>query len=71
MCSRTNAQIMEIKNAYQMEYRRNLENDLASETSGHFKRLLVSLCTAGRDESMHTDPLRANQVKFFLGWYYT
>lgn len=61
MCSRTNSQIVEIRNAYQMEFRRNLEEDLASETSGHFKRLLVSLCAAGRDESMQTDHVRANQ----------
>uniref|UniRef100_A0A915PW39 Annexin n=1 Tax=Setaria digitata TaxID=48799 RepID=A0A915PW39_9BILA len=61
MCSRTNAQIAELRNVYQQMYNSNLEKDLIGETSGHFKRLLVSLCAGGRDESMQTDSLRANQ----------
>ncbi|EFO21283.2 annexin [Loa loa] len=61
MCSRTNAQIIELRNVYQQMYNSTLEKDLISETSGHFKRLLVSLCNGGRDESMQTDTLRANQ----------
>lgn len=32
-------------------YGKSLESELMSETSGNFKRLLVSLCAGGRDES--------------------
>ncbi|VDK53517.1 unnamed protein product [Anisakis simplex] len=60
MCSRTNAQIAELKNVYRQMYRNELEKDLIGETSGYFKRLLISMCAAGRDESMNVDPVRAN-----------
>jgi annexin A7/11 len=61
MTTRTNAQIHELKQVYQQMYHRSLESDLIGDTSGHFQRLLISLCAGGRDESNHTDPLRANQ----------
>nr|ACZ13330.1 annexin [Bursaphelenchus xylophilus] len=61
MTTRTNAQIFQLKQVYKQIYGRELEQDLIGETSGHFKRLLVSLCTGARDESNQTDPLRANQ----------
>jgi len=61
MTSRSNAQIFQLKHAYQQLYNRDLEHDLTSETSGYFKRLLVSMCAGGRDESNQTDALRANQ----------
>lgn len=61
MTTRTNAQIQEVKLTYRKLYGRDLEHDLIGETSGYFKRLLVSLCAGGRDESHHTDPLKANQ----------
>ncbi|CAE45742.1 Annexin [Caenorhabditis elegans] len=61
MTSRTNAQIQQVRDAYKMLFKKDLERDLIGETSGHFKRLLVSLCAGGRDESSQTDGLRANQ----------
>uniref|UniRef100_A0A0N5AX43 Annexin n=1 Tax=Syphacia muris TaxID=451379 RepID=A0A0N5AX43_9BILA len=61
MCSRTNSQINEIKQAYKHKYGNDLERDVVGDTSGYFQRLLVSMCAAGRDESMRTDQLKANQ----------
>jgi len=61
LCSRTNSQINEIKEEYTKYYKRNLEKDCVSETSGHFKRLLVSLCQANRDETGTVDIEKAKK----------
>jgi len=43
------------------EFGRNLEKDVVSDTSGHFRRLLVSVCTGGRDQSTHVDTALAEK----------
>ncbi|CAH8545940.1 unnamed protein product [Dicrocoelium dendriticum] len=56
LASRSNEQIQKIKETYSSLYDgRDLEQDLISETHGHFKRVLVSLVQGGRDESHHVD----------------
>jgi len=53
---RSNAEIKAVKTAYETEFKgRDLEKDIASDTSGHFKRLLISQCTCARDETAHVD----------------
>jgi len=43
------------------EFSRNLEKDVVSDTSGHFRCLLVSVCNAGRDESTVVDAAKAER----------
>ncbi|KAK2158706.1 hypothetical protein LSH36_165g04011 [Paralvinella palmiformis] len=50
LCTRTNSEIMEINQVYKRDFSRDLEKDIISETSGHFKRLLVSCLQANRSE---------------------
>jgi len=44
-----------------VEFGRDLEKDVVSDTSGHFRRLLVSVCTGGRDESTQVDLAKADR----------
>lgn len=61
LCTRTNQEIADIKKAYKEYYERDLEQDCMSETSGHFKKLLVSMCQGNRDESTTVDVAKAKK----------
>ncbi|XP_032594063.1 annexin B11 isoform X2 [Drosophila grimshawi] len=61
LCTLSNVEIHTIKNQYLRLYGAHLESELTSETSGNFKRLLISLCTAARDESGRADPNQAKE----------
>ena len=51
---------VKIKIVY-VEFSRDLEKDVVSETSGYFRRVLVSVLTAGRDESSGVDSSKAEK----------
>ncbi len=55
LCCLSNQEITDIKNRYHYLYGTFLEQDLMGETSGNFKRLMRSLCNAGRDETGFID----------------
>ncbi|CAL8091824.1 unnamed protein product [Calicophoron daubneyi] len=62
LCSRTNEQIRKIKATYSRLFGgRDLEKDVSSETSGHFRRLLISLLQANRDENRLVDWTQAHR----------
>lgn len=50
LCTRTNQQIRDIVENYKTHFKRDLEKDIADDTSGHFKKLLISCCTGNRQE---------------------
>lgn len=54
-------------------YGTTLEEDLRSDTSGNFERLMISLCCANRDESFEVDPAAAaHDARELLqaGWFF-
>lgn len=61
LCTRTNAEIQEIITIYKTEIGRDLEKDISSETSGHFRRLLISCLQANRAELTPAQMEQVNQ----------
>lgn len=59
ICTRTNGEIAAIKAAYAQQFGRDLEKDLGSETSGHFKRVLISCVQGNRNEASAVDYAKA------------
>jgi len=59
MCSRDNAEIKAIKEAYKRLYKKDLAKELQSETSGYFRRLLFSLAQHTRNEGDDVDSTNA------------
>ncbi|XP_056133197.1 annexin A6 isoform X1 [Lampris incognitus] len=59
LVTRSNEEINAMTAAYVSAYKTTLEEDIQSDTSGHFSRILVSLVQGARDEGS-ADPERAD-----------
>uniref|UniRef100_A0A0G2K4E9 Annexin n=1 Tax=Rattus norvegicus TaxID=10116 RepID=A0A0G2K4E9_RAT len=55
LASRNPEEIRRINQTYQQQYGRSLEEDICSDTSFMFQRVLVSLTAGGRDEGNYLD----------------
>ncbi|XP_036764163.1 annexin A4 isoform X2 [Manis pentadactyla] len=61
LASRTSEEIRRINQTYQLQYGRSLEDDICSDTSFMFQRVLVSLSAGGRDEGNFLDDALVRQ----------
>ncbi|EGW06919.1 Germ cell-less protein-like 1 [Cricetulus griseus] len=61
LASRTPEEIRRINQTYQQQYGRSLEEDICSDTSFMFQRVLVSLAAGGRDEGNYLDDALVKQ----------
>nr|XP_057927816.1 annexin A5b [Doryrhamphus excisus] len=68
LASRSAQQVKNIVAAYRQEYDDDLEEDVAGDTSGHFKRLLVILLQANRQTGIQEGNIQTDaQVLFKAG----
>ncbi|CAL8330442.1 unnamed protein product [Merluccius merluccius] len=65
LASRNCQQIKDIVAAYRQEYDDNLEEDVAGDTSGHFKRLLVILLQASRQQGIQHNTIESDAQALF------
>uniref|UniRef100_A0A4D5R9Q8 Annexin n=1 Tax=Scolopendra viridis TaxID=118503 RepID=A0A4D5R9Q8_SCOVI len=61
LCPLSNHEVREVNAAYYQLFHKPLEKHLIEDTSGHFRRLLVSLCMGNRNENPSVDHAKAMQ----------
>jgi hypothetical protein len=63
ICTKNAEEMALVKKAYETMYKRDLIQDIESETSGHFRRILVSLASAGRENKPVDQELATKEAK--------
>ncbi|XP_061102215.1 annexin A5-like [Conger conger] len=65
MASRTAQQVKEIIRAYKEEHGDDLEEDITGDTSGHFKRMMVVLLQASRQQGVDEGKVESDTQELF------
>ncbi|XP_053451574.1 annexin A10-like [Nycticebus coucang] len=65
LASRINGEIFQMREAYGLQYSSNLQEDIYSETSGHFRDTLINLVQGTREDG-YADPASAAQDAMVL-----
>ncbi|XP_076846855.1 annexin A5b [Brachyhypopomus gauderio] len=65
LASRTSNEIRNIIQTYKNEYGHNLEDDVTGDTSGHFKRMLVILLQASRQQGVQEGSIQSDAKALF------
>ncbi|XP_062376539.1 annexin A5b [Sardina pilchardus] len=65
LASRTANQVREIKAAYKQEHDDDLEEDVTGDTGGHFKRMLVILLQASRQQGVQEGNIESDAKTLF------
>ncbi|XP_029600103.1 annexin A5-like [Salmo trutta] len=65
LSSRTAQQVKDITAAYHQEFNKNLEEDVTGDTSGHFRRLLVILLQASRQQGVQEGNIETDAQTLF------
>ncbi|KAJ8382683.1 hypothetical protein SKAU_G00034610 [Synaphobranchus kaupii] len=65
LASRTQDQIKEIAKAYKKQNRKSLESDISGDTTGHFRRMLVILLQANREEGVDEEKVEKDAKELF------
>nr|UZN72719.1 annexin B3 [Taenia multiceps] len=65
LCTATNNEVEKIKEAYQDLTQKSLEDDVESETSGDFKRVLVALLQARRETDCDKSQARRDALEIY------
>lgn len=55
ICTRTGSQLQTIRQAYNIRFRHSLDEDISSDTSGDYRRLLLAYLNNYRPETPHVD----------------
>lgn len=63
ICTKNKREMILVKRAYESLYKRDLVKDIESETTGHFRRILVSLASAGRESKFVDEELAHTEAK--------